>query len=78
MVQSGAIMDIADRMPPPMELTEYVWFRVNIMRKAYSNVSIDDAEVRLLYFFNFLDFLILSRYNPCSRRWPYPYLFPCF
>lgn len=44
MVSSDAIKQIAD-MSPPMELTEYIWFRVNVMKKAGSAVNLDDAEV---------------------------------
>jgi hypothetical protein len=44
MVSSDAIKQLAD-MSPPMELTEYVWFRVNVMKKAGSAVNLDDAEV---------------------------------
>lgn len=43
-VNSDAIKQIAD-LSPPMELTEYVWFRVNVMKKSGSAVNLEDAEV---------------------------------
>lgn len=43
-INSDAIKKIAE-LSPPMELTEYVWFRVNVMKKSGSTVNLEDAEV---------------------------------
>lgn len=47
LVQSANVMDIADRLTPPQELTEYVWFRLNVLRRPNSNANIEDGEVPL-------------------------------
>lgn len=59
LVNSDGIKQIAD-LSPPMELTEYVWFRVNVLKKSGSTVNLEDAEVRNfeVIIFNFVIFQI--------------------
>ncbi|KAH7711213.1 Protein TYR-6 [Aphelenchoides avenae] len=46
-VQTQAVNDIAGLMSTPMERTEYVWFRVNVLRRADSPIDVDDSEVEV-------------------------------
>ncbi|KAI6239594.1 hypothetical protein M3Y99_00549600 [Aphelenchoides fujianensis] len=46
-VDSAKIQQIANQMPPPMELTEYVWFRVNVLRKSGSAVNLEETEIEV-------------------------------
>ncbi|CAD5220536.1 unnamed protein product [Bursaphelenchus okinawaensis] len=42
-----AIKALADTVKPPQETTEYIWFRVNVLKKSGSTINLDDAEIEV-------------------------------
>lgn len=49
MIDSAQIVSISEQVKPIIDNTEYVWFRVNVMKKANSVVDIDESEVKFPY-----------------------------
>uniref|UniRef100_A0AC34QTV2 Tyrosinase copper-binding domain-containing protein n=1 Tax=Panagrolaimus sp. JU765 TaxID=591449 RepID=A0AC34QTV2_9BILA len=47
MIDSAQIVSISEQVKPIIDNTEYVWFRVNVMKKANSVVDIDESEIEV-------------------------------
>lgn len=45
MINSAQIMSISENVKPFIEKAEYVWFRVNVLKKGNSKVDLDESEV---------------------------------
>lgn len=63
MINSAQIVSISEDMQPPIEQTEYVWFRVNVMKKPNSDIDIDDSEVLKRNLLVFLPLILLVSFS---------------
>lgn len=50
MVQTMAINEITELMLPPTETAEFTWFRVSVLKKANSNLNLDNLQVIYYYY----------------------------
>jgi hypothetical protein len=46
MVDTATVVDSLDRLSPPVEKSDYVWFRVSVLKKVQSSApSFEDLQV---------------------------------